>query len=282
MRRILRTAAGLALAAACGMSGGAAGADEAATVAKARELAKQHADAIVWVSGTVKMTSGVKGMQMPAQERKFEAPGAVIDPAGLVVVSYTLLDVTSMMGSMSFSDGSGETMKVQFKSEFSDLKIRLTDGTEIPAKLVLKDTDLDLAFVMPDAGSEEAKKAEGKYSAIKLEASPAAGILDEVIMVSRLGKSMDRQPAVAIGRIQAVIKKPRTFYAASLAGLGVPAFTADGKVLGILLMRKAAGGDDSDMLGVISMAVNGGFTPVILPAADVAEVAQQALQKKKN
>lgn len=272
-------AAGLVLAAVGGRAGGTAGADEAATVAKARELATQHANAIIWVSGTVKMTGGMKGMQMPAQERKFEAPGTLIDPAGLVVLSHSLLDPTSMMGSMSFSDGSGEMTKVQFKSEFSDLKIRLADGAEVPAKLVLKDPDLDLAFVLPDAASEEAKKAAGKYAAVKLDAGPAAGLLDEVVMVSRLGKSMDRQPAVAIGRIQAVIKKPRTFYAASLAGLGVPAFTADGKVLGILLMRKGAG-DDSDMLGIISMAVNGGFTPVILPAADVAEVAQQALAKK--
>ena len=39
-------------------------------------------------------------------------------------------------------------------------EVRLSDGTEVPAKVVLKDVDLDLAFVQPDATSEEAEDAE--------------------------------------------------------------------------------------------------------------------------
>jgi hypothetical protein len=145
----------------------------------------------------------------------------------------------------------------------------------VPAKLVLKDEDLDLAFVMP---TDAAKK---NLPYLKLDAAgdaPKVKALDPMIVLWRLGQALDRQPAVGIVRVAAVVNKPRTFYACSgLEALGTPAFAADKRPLGIVVMRKQS--MEGGGLGVM-MSGSSALSPVVVPAADVMEVAQQALAKK--
>jgi hypothetical protein len=150
----------------------------------------------------------------------------------------------------------------------------MADGTEVPAKLVLRDDDLDLAFVLPTQPGK-------KFPHLNLAGGGNAEVkpLDPLFVIWRLGQSLDRQPAVAITRVSAVVNKPRTFYLCSgVESLGTPAFTADGKPLGIVVMRKQ--GLDAGSGNFMSMMSSGGISPIIVPAADVAEVAQQALAKK--
>lgn len=254
----------------CGIRGTAL-ADEAAEAQTAKEILKKHQDAVIWVSAVLKTQMTGMGVQFGhGQEKKVEALGTIIDPSGLTVVSYSMLDMMSMFAvSMD-----GEQKEIGSKSQFSDVKMRLADGTEIPAKLVLRDPDLDLAFLFPE-------KKEGEklpiFSSIKLETAPKAEVLDKLITLARLGKALDCQPLVAVSRISAVVKKPRTFYVISeMTGLGTPVFTLNGKVLGISLMRKAP-----KSAGMAAMMA-GGISPVILPAEDVTEIAQQALKKKDS
>jgi S1-C subfamily serine protease len=250
-------------------------------VAAAKDVVKNHGPSVVRVTGTVKLTMAMKGMNMPPREQRFDVLGTIIDPSGLTVVSNSTIDVSAMLGSMSMGEEDGEAVKLQVKTEFSALKIRLADGTEVPGRIVLKDQDWDMAFVMPDNQSEQGKKLAGKYPALNLDDNATVAALDEVIALGRLGKNLDYQSAVQIGRISAVVAKPRTLYATSgnnlVAGLGIPVFNAAGKLVGIQLMRNSGPVDltASDMSAMVSS-----MAPIILPAADVAEVAKQALIKK--
>jgi hypothetical protein len=257
---------------------GMARAEEPA-VDTARQVFEKHQNSVVWVTAVIKMRAGgALGGMFGKQEQKVDAVGTVIDESGLTVLSYTMLDPSGMINAaMAGMGGAGlGEEKVEFKSELSGVKIRLADGTEIAAKLVLKDDDLDLAFVMP---TEKGKK----FSFLKLDAKPDAAkakALDPVIGLWRLPQALDRQAAVGIGRVAAVVSKPRTFYVCSglESGFGAPIFLADGSPLGIVVFRKQT--MDTSMRGMFSMGSAGAMTGVVVPVANVIEVAQQALTKK--
>ena len=247
---------------------------EEAPVDAAREVFEQNQGAVVWVSAVMKMRAGgALGGMFGRQEQKVEAVGTVIHESGLTVLSYTNLDPSSLYNSMQGGGVGAE--KIEFKTELSGVRIRLADGTEVPAKLVLKDEDLDLAFILPTDGGKK------KLPFLKLDAAgdaPAVKALDPLIVIWRLGQALDRQPAVGIVRVAAVVNKPRTFYACSgLEALGTPAFTADKRPLGVVVMRKQA--MDGGMSAMFSGGA-GGLAPVVVPVADIMEVAEQALAKK--
>jgi hypothetical protein len=95
-------------------------------------------------------------------------------------------------------------------------------------------------------------------------------VLDDIVVLSRLGEVASRVPAVTIDRPAAIIKKPRLMYVPEGQGsdLGCPALLPDGKVLGVLVNRfsptaSEANGDERRPL------------TVILPAADVLEAMKQ-------
>jgi hypothetical protein len=231
----------------------------------AREVFEKNQNAVVWVSAVMKMRAGgALGGMFGRQEQKVEAVGTIIHESGLTVLSYTNLDPSALYNAMT--GGGGGEHKIEFKTELSGVKIRLADGTEVPAKLVLKDEDLDLAFVLP---TDAAKK---NLPFLKLDTAGDAP------KVKALDPLIDRQPAVAIVRVAAVVNKPRTFYACNgLESLGTPAFAADKRPLGIVVMRKQS--MDGGGLGMM-MSGSSVLSPVVVPATDVMEVAQQALAKK--
>ena len=72
------------------------------------------------------------------------------------------------------------------ESELSDVKIVLDDGTEVPAEVVLRDKDNDLAFIRPKT------KPAAPMAALDLANSGKADILDQVISLTRLGSAAGR------------------------------------------------------------------------------------------
>lgn len=242
----------------------------------ARQVFEKHQSSVVWVTAVMKMRAGgALGGMFGRQEQKVDAVGTVIHESGLTVLSYTMLDPTAMLNAAMAGGGGLGDEKIEFKSELSGVKIRLADGTEVPAKLVLKDDDLDLAFVMP---TEKGKK----LPFLALDATtdaPKLKALDPVIGVWRLPQALDRQAAVGVGRVAAVVNKPRTFYVCSgVESIGAPTFLGDGTPLGIMVFRKQT--MDTGMRGMFSVSGSSGMSTVVVPAADVMEVAQQALSKK--
>lgn len=237
------------------------------TVQTARKLLADKADSLVRVSAVVKTEGMAMGIQLGhGDEQEREALGTVIDKSGLTVVSYSSLDPMSVTARAIKIRKGGEGQELKIKTELSEVKIRLADGTELPATIVLKDADLDLAFVLPKPGEEATKNA--KFTPVDLGESATAGVLDEVILLGRAGQSLDFQPSVNIERIASIVKKPRAFFVVR-GSLGGPVFTAEGKLLGITVMLIGAKGG-----GLAAMST------VTVPAKDVQELAQQALTKK--
>jgi len=221
---------------------------------KGRAIFNKSQHAVVTVSVVLKLSSGSN-----SREFKQDITGTVVDPSGLTVVALSACDPTEMRRRMS------PDYKVD--SEVSDVKILLDDGTELPAEIVLRDKDLDLAYLRPKT------KPAAPMVAVNLSKSGPAQVLDEVITLNRLNLAASRAYAASVEHISAVVQKPRTFYIPdsnmSATTMGSPAFLLNGDVLGIFVLR----------------AINGSSgqadaTAIILPAEDVLKGAKQAPEAK--
>ncbi len=166
-----------------------------------------------------------------SSENRQDLTGTVLDPSGLTVLALSACDPSEMYQRMM----SEEAAKYKLETEVTDIKILLDDGTEIPAEIVLRDKDLDLAFIRPKT------KPASPMAAVDLSKSAPAQLLDEVITLNRLNSAAGRAYAASVERISAVIQKPRTFYipdsTMTSTTLGSPAFALDGKLVGIFVMR---------------------------------------------
>lgn len=240
----------------------------------ARRVLERWQDAVVNVRVVLKMRVSVGGREMQSTEETVETVATVLDPSGLAVMSLASLNpgglIKKMMGSrMSAQEGPG----FDIVSEPTDVRIRLTDATEIAAKIALRDEDLDLAFIRPTSAP-----ARPLASLAEAEAGRPA-TLDPLVIVSRLGAVGGWGPAASLQHVQAVVEKPRPMYVAQpggVGGLGTPAFTLDGKLAGFVVIRSVTG-DRSGMFSFMSGNPEGlGLLPIVLPAAAVREVAKQA------
>jgi S1-C subfamily serine protease len=147
--------------------------------------------------------------------------------------------------------------------EVKEVQIVMPDGLEVPAEVVYKDIDQDLAFIRAKADSKEF--ASAKFKAIDLKDSVKTDIAEETISLGRADEVLGRQPSVACGQVNVILSKPHLFYRISGAGLGTPTFDADGKLIGI---------------GVVHRLGNKGSVPVVMPAADIVAIAEQAKNAK--
>ena len=238
----------------------------------ARDVVKKWQSAIVNVRIVLKMRMSMGGREMQASDDPVDAVGTVIDPSGLTVLSLGALNPGAMMNKMMGGGGSGQE-RMEFGSEPSDVKLRLPDGKELPARIVLRDEDLDLAFLRPTA------KPDKPLVAINLADEGRPSILDPVVVLTRLGRVGGWAPGASLQTIGAIIEKPRTFYVIESGdAMGTPAFTSAGKVVGLLTMRSVQSGRPG-MFSMMGGAGALGLLPVILPAADVRDIAQQAPEK---
>ena len=187
----------------------------------ARDIVKKWQGAIVNVRVVLKMRVSVGGREMQSMDESVETVGTVIDPSGLTVLSLGALNPGAMMNKMMGGGGSGQE-RMEFGSEPSDVKLRLADGKELPARIVLRDEDLDLAFLRPTS------KPDKPLVAIDLADEGRPAMLDTVVVLSRLGRVGGWTPAASLQTIGAIIERPRTFYVietGSASGVGTPAFT---------------------------------------------------------
>jgi S1-C subfamily serine protease len=239
-----------------------------------REIVKKWQNAIVNVRVVLKMRVSVGGREMQSMDESVETVGTVIDSSGLTVLSLGALNPGAMMNRLMGSGGSSQE-RMEFGSEPTDVKLRLPDGKELPAKIVLRDEDLDLAFLRPTS------KPDKPLVAINLSDEGRPSILDPVVILSRLGRVGGWTPAASLQTIGAIIERPRTFYVietGGAGGMGTPAFTPAGKVVGLLTMRSVQAGKPG-MFSMVGGTEGLGLLPVILPAADVREIALQAPEK---
>ena len=228
---------------------------------KALALSAALKDSVVQLSATVEIEVTAGDMPTRKEERKLEVIGTVIGKDGLIVVSLSTLDVAAAVDGRTVKTQQG-SVKLSAKCDTKEVKIIMPDGSENPAKVVFKDADLDLAFVRPE-------KTDGvTFTPVDIAANAPMTLLDDLIILGRLGKDLNREPLVLTTEVIAMITKPRTFGRIGAPSLGLPVFNGEGKFVGIGINRFSAKSEESE----------GGpsATNVVLPAADLVESAAQA------
>ena len=245
-----------------------------------REILAKHQDAVVAVKLAIKQSVSMGGRENKS-ESKTATTGTVIDPSGLTVVSLAATDPSSTIKdayARAIAARGGDMSQFKFDSELNDVKIVLADGTEIPAEVVLRDKDLDLAYLRPS------EKPAKPLACLDLTKDAKPQVLDEVIVLNRLNQAANRASAISIGRIEGIIDKPRTFYLLGQSmwaySLGAPVFSADGNLIGIVLLRSSKTQTDQDSGFIFSNLNQWGMMPVILPASDIVDGAKQAMEAK--
>jgi hypothetical protein len=229
-----------------------------------RETATALGAAIVTAKLVVEQTISSTDGGSRARDKELEIKGTVISPEGLTVVALSSMDPTSLFSSLM---PSVLQMDVNFESEVKDLTLVVNKETEIPAEVVLRDTDLDMAIIRPKEVPEE------PMTFVDFENSTRPNLLDTCFLLARMGRVGSYEVAVMTGEVQAVVTKPRTFYIPSgelaTGGMGLPILSAEGKALGIVLMRVPPG-----EIGELSREKDGAVA-IIQPAEDIVELAAQ-------
>lgn len=259
-----RVAIGVVVAALLG--GGAQAQDQRAAM---RGVARQWQAAVVNVRVSLKVRMSMAGREVQSMDDTVEAVATVIDPSGLTVMSLSSLDPGAMMSRIMGAASQGD-QKMSIVSEPTDVRIRLSDGKELPATIVLRDQDLDLAFIRPTA------KPALPLTAVSLADAATPAVLEDLVVLGRLGRVGGWAPSAMVYGVAAIMEKPRTFFVLNgPAGTGMPAFQSNGKVVGLLTIRQIDPGRMS-MFGMMGGTEGAGVIAVILPAADVLEIAKQA------
>jgi S1-C subfamily serine protease len=228
---------------------------------KALALHTTYQNSVLFLSAVVEVEYTAGDNPAKKEERKVEMLGTVIGKDGLMVVSLSGLDVASTVDGRMVNGPQGP-IKLSAKGTTKEVKILMPDGTEVAAKVAFKDTDLDLAFIRPE------KPEAVKLTPIDTANTASMALLDDVIVLGRLGKELNREPVVMTNEIISVVTKPRTFGKIIVQALGMPVFNQDGKFVGIGINRFSPKGETEGQGPVPSN--------VILPAADLLESAAQA------
>ncbi len=220
-----------------------------------RAMLLRQVDAVIGIEMVVTVKVKVGDRERPAQERRVEVNGTVLTPDGLTVTSLAQVDPASEIEAAQMAQP-GRQLEL-LGADFKEVKLRRANGTEVPAKFVLKDADLDLAFIAPEA----ADGAGEVFAHVDLEAQTEAAILDQFYSVTRAPKALQRVPIITETTVTGIVERPRRIYLMRDVSLGSPVFNGAGKLLGLTLQHFAGG----RRVGI-----------VVLPAGDIAEVAKQA------
>jgi hypothetical protein len=215
----------------------------AAEAEAGRAIVQRHADAVIEVELIVVLQVTIGDKVQPPREIKREINGTVISANGLTVLSLKSIDPRS---------GLPPNLKAG-TPEYKEVKLRLADNTEIPAKVVLMDEDLDLAFVAP-----EPALADRTFTCVDLKHPATAELLGTYYDLARAKKHLQRTPAIRVINAIGLIKKPRELVMLSDYSPGCPVFDAEGRLLGVSV-RLISEGRDTGM--------------ILLPAASIAEIA---------
>ena len=239
-----------------------------------KRLIDRHAPAVVTVKFVMKMQMGMMG----ESESETEIPGVMIDPKGLVLCTNSQLQGPMGMTKRFMPPGMDMT------SEPKDVKVVIgADEAEYEAKILARDTDLDLAWV------QIKNPADVKFAAVDLEDSATVSVGETLVCVRRLGKLFNRAPAVRCGRICGEAKSPRHLFIGDTelaSAVGCPAFTTSGKLAGIVVLQMpdeddASPGNPMAMFGSMS-AMAEMFAGVILPVRQVASATQRVRERYMN
>ncbi len=263
MVRLLMTA----VVAACVVAGTASDAVAQASPEGMRAILAEQRGAIVTIRYVLKMDAmgDAFGMFGDGGDQEMEVTGVMVDPSGLVLVSNTQMGGMFARFSGMLAGMGGGVPKP------TDLKVLVGDDTQgVEARLVVRDTDLDLAWV------KIAKAPETPYAAIDLSRHATVGVGDYVYTLGRAAKFYDRVPVITESRVSGTTTKPRDLVlGGSMSALGLPVFDKAGALVGVstlIMPEEGEGGMEDSLMG---MGMEGGFGTIV-PAKDVQRATASA------
>jgi hypothetical protein len=179
----------------------------------------------IQISQTVSMNG-----QTGKSEVKVTTQGVLTDVGNLIAIPLSALEPANMMRA---TNPQAQNLRIDGQ-EVVAAKLLIPEGGELPATVVYRDNDLDLAFL--------AARGALPSNAVPIRLADAAkpGVLDTAIVLARLENVSRGTLMVNAGYIQAVLDKPQLSYLyehANLSTLGCPVFMPDGKLIGMVLIR---------------------------------------------
>lgn len=236
-----------------------------------RDIVDKYAPAVV----TLKFVLKTSGMGEDAEEEQ-EVLGLIVEETGLVLTSNVLLGGIPEAQKASMAGRGG------FNRSPKDLKVLIGDDHEgVEAKLVARDSELDLAWVqISDAAGK-------KFAFVDLSRSVKVGLGDGLVCVQRFGKIHDRDPVLAEGRVRAIINRPRrlivpgTDMQYAVAG---PIFTVRGELVGVGALQFASSDEmralSDGVPDLLSMSVM--RAALVLPAEDVLLATERGKEAARS
>lgn len=216
------------------------------------------------------------------EESREELQGSIVDPSGIVMVSNTPLS-TDRFEEMWSAMGEGPPEGFEVKLTPQDITVVVgTDGEELPAFLVARDTVLDLAFLQMESLGDR------KLAVVAFDAGERPPIGEEVACVVRLNRGFGYAPYVETGRIAGFVSKPREAWLVdgSVASLGLPVFDHGGRILGAFVSLSSGIGNESSgnmggMMGMLSPGarMNSSVGTFIVPARAVNALVVQVRER---
>ncbi len=229
-------------------------------------LLEQKAPAIVSVRVVLKTEMNFGGQGRTSESRE-EIAGVVVAKDGLILVSYDAFR----------SDDESDT-QFQMKRTPKEIKVVFEgEEKEYEAEIVATDKKVNLAFL-------KVKDLEGRdVSVVDFNEPAAVELGTKVAAVNRLDKGFDYAPYVRTANVSGSIKKPRKalMLDGSINSEGLPVFTMDGQVVGVLTSIESGmpedEGEDFGMFRVIMGGGGGG--QFVLPGKVVAGLIEQAAKQ---
>lgn len=194
------------------------------------------------------------------QERQMEASGLMIESTGLVLCS------NQTVGGNQGNLPPGVTIAP------TDMKIIIGEDSEgVPAKVIARDSELDLAWIRIDKPSDKG------YTSVNLKDAPTVKLGDSLMFLDRMGNYYDRSVYIGELKTSAILKKPRNLIqpAGLVFSLCSPVFTSSGEFVGVTLMQAPS---RDEMQGATNQAdMMYGRLPKILPAAELSKATTRAI-----
>lgn len=236
------------------------------------QIVNAHQEALV----TVKYVLSINLGQMAGgqeQEQENELTCTMISADGLVICSNTVL-TGSIELIKRIAGPSGSSISATPK----DYKVLIGNSPDaLDAEVVARDTELDLVWIrVTDPGDRS-------FAHLDIADSADAGLGDPMVIIRRTGSTFGRTPVASLNRIGGISSKPRKLYfpqALVMNGLGLPAFTADGSLIGLMVTQlpeetgNFSGG--MGMLGADMTNLQDAVSGLILPIAEVARATERA------